>query len=327
MKKFHSLLLVAAFCATFLQVAWAQQPAKIPVVGWLGAASASADAARLGALRQGLREFGHAEGKNLVIDDRYAEGKLDRLAALAGELARNKVAIIVSADASATRAAKDATSTIPIIMTNDSDPVASGFVASLARPGGNITGLSMLAPEITGKRFELLREALPRLSRVAVLGTSTHPGNDQLLREVEAAAKPLGVTVHYLDVRDPKELDAVFKKALTGRAQAVLVLTGPILASERAQLANLAITRQLPAIYGRPDFVESGGLMSYGVNLLELSRRAASYVDKILKGRAPADLPVEPPSKFEFIINLQAAKAIGLTIPPNLLVRADRVTR
>ena len=218
--------------------------------------------------------------------------------------------------------------TIPIVMAADFDPVRSGFVASLARPGGNITGLSTLAPELSGKRLELLKETVPKLSRVAVLGTSTTSGHAQLLREVELAAGALGVKVQYLDVLSPKDIEPAFRAARKGRADAVLMLVaGPVFNPHRTQAVELAAKSRLPAIYSNRTDVETGGLMSYGVNLTDLDRRSATYVDKILKGAKPSDLPVEQPTKFEFIINLNTAKQIGLTIPPNVLVRADRVIK
>ena len=268
------------------------------------------------------------EGKNIVIEWRYAEGKLDRLPALAAELVRLKVDVIVTAGPAATRAAKEATSTIPIVMAQDTDPVGNGFVASLARPGGNITGLSTLAPELSGKRLELLKEIVPKLSRVAVFGTSTSPGNAQVLKEMELAAGAFGVKLQYLDVLDPKDIETAFRAASKGRADAVLMLVrAPSSLLTEHRLSELAVKSRLPVIYSRPEFVEAGGLMSYGVNITDLDRRAATYVDKILKGAKPADLPVEQPTKFEFIINLKAAKQIGLTIPPNVLARADKVIK
>jgi putative ABC transport system substrate-binding protein len=305
----------------------AQQPTKIPRIGWLGGASASALASRLDAFRQGLRELGYVEGKNIVIELRAAEAKPDQLPALAAELVRLKVDVIVTGGGRATRAAKEATNTIPIVMAQVPDPVGDGFVASLARPGGNITGLSALGPELSGKRLELLKETVPRLSRVAVLGTSTTPGNAQQLREVELAAGALQVKLQFLDVLDPKDVETAFRAASKGHAEGVLVLSASVFVSRRTQVLDLAQKSRLPAIYYRSEFVEAGGLMSYGVNDTDLYRRAATYVDKILKGTKPADLPVEQPTKFEFIINLKAAKQIGLTIPPNVLARADRVIR
>jgi putative ABC transport system substrate-binding protein len=279
------------------------------------------------AFRQGLRELGYVEGKNIFIEWRFAEGKLERLNEFAAEFVRLKVDVIVTAAPGPTRAAKKATSTIPIVMAFDNDPVANGFVASLARPGGNITGLSTLAPEISGKQLELLKEIVPRLSHVAVLRTSTGKGWQATVKEIELAAGALKLQLQHLDVLDPKDIETAFREARKGRAGAVLVLASPILESHRTQVADLAAKNRLPAIYPFPEFVEAGGLVTYGVSLSDLYRRAATYVDKILKGRTPADLPVEQPIKFEFIINLKAAKQIGLTIPPNVLVRADKVIR
>jgi putative ABC transport system substrate-binding protein len=267
------------------------------------------------------------EGKNIVIEWRSAEGKLDRVPALAAELVRLKVDVIVTGGATDTRAAKEATNTIPIVMAQDSDPVGSGFVASLARPGGNITGLSTLAPEVSGKRLELLKEILPKLSRVAVMGISTRPGNAQSLKEVELAAGAFKVKLHFLDVLDPKDIETAFRAASKGRAEAVLVLQSPFFNSQRNQLVDLAIKSRLPAIYPQTEYTEAGGLMYYGANTPDIYRRAATYVDKILKGTKPADIPVEQPRKFELIINLKAAKQIGLTIPPDDLARADRVIK
>ena len=321
-----SILIVVVLLAVAV-IAEAQQPKKVPRIGFLGASSASVLAARIEAFRQGLRDLGYVEGKNIVIEWRSAEGKLDRLPALAAELVRLKVDVIVTTGPAPTRPAKEATSTIPIVMAFDNDPVGNGFVASLARPGGNITGLSTLAPEISGKQLEVLKEIVPRLSRVAVLGSSTTPGNAQSLKETELAAGAFGVKVQYLDVRDPKDIDTAFRATGKGRADAILVLTSPVFNPYRTEIADLAVKNRLPAIYSTPEFVEDGGLMTYGVSLTDLYRRAATYVDKILKGAKPADLPVEQPKKFEFIINLKAAKQIGLTIPPNVLVRADKVIR
>jgi putative ABC transport system substrate-binding protein len=240
---------------------------------------------------------------------------------------RLKVNVIVTSGPAATRPAKEATNTIPIVMAQANDPVGNRFVASLARPGGNITGLSTLSPQLSGKRLELLKEVLPRLYRVAVLGTSTNPGNAQALREVELAAGAFGVKLQYLDVLDSKDIETAFREASKARADAVLMLPNPIHFSQRTHIAELAIKSRLPVIYGRPEYVEAGGLMNYGVSFTDLDRRAATYVDKILKGAKPAELPVEQPTKFEFVINLKTAKEIGLTIPPNVLARADRVIK
>jgi putative ABC transport system substrate-binding protein len=318
--------LPALFLAT-IHLAEAQQPKKIPRIGYLSGSSPSAIAARIELFRQGLRELGYMEGKNILIEWRFAEGKLDRLPELSAELVRVKVDIIVSAGPQVTRPAKEATSTIPIVMAFDNDPVGNGFVASLARSGGNITGLSNLAPELSGKQLELLKEIVPRLSRVAVLGNSTEPGYAQVSKEMELAASALGVKLQYLDIMGTKDIETAFRAAGKGRAEAVLVLASPVFTVHRTQLVEMAVKSRLPAIYYRSDFVEAGGLMSYGASLSDLDRRAATYVDKILKGAKPADLPVEQPTKFEFVINLKAAKQIGLTIPPNVLARADKVVR
>jgi putative ABC transport system substrate-binding protein len=325
-KKIYRIGLCTMLFALCLP-AEAQQTAKIPLIGFLVTSSRSAIPARIEAFRQGLRELGYVEGKNIVIEWRDAEGKADRLPGLASELVRLKVDVIVTEGPTGTRAARQATVTIPIVMGFDSDPVGSGLVASLARPGGNITGLSTLAPEISGKQLELLKEIVPRLSRVGVLGTSTQPGYAQVLKEMDLAAGALGVKLQYLNVLSPKDIETAFRAASKGRADAVLVLTSPVFFSLRTQVVDLVIKSRVPAIYPVSEYVEDGGLVSYGVSYTDLFRRAATYVDKILKGRTPADLPVEQPMKFEFIINLQAAKKIGLTIPPNVLVRADRVIR
>jgi ABC-type uncharacterized transport system substrate-binding protein len=327
MKKKITVLSLFTMLLALCASAMAQQPTQVPRIGHLAAASLSAVAARTEAFRQGLRELGYVEGRNVVIEYRSAEGKPDRIPALAAELVRLKVDVIVTGGPTATRAAKKATSTIPIVMTQDSDPIGTGFVASLARPGGNITGLSTLAPEISGKQLELLKDIVPRLSRVAVIWTSTQPGNAQALKETELAAGTFGVRLQYLDVLISKDIETAFRAASKGRAEAVLVLGGPVLNSHRTQIADLAAKNRLPAIYDRREYVEAGGLMSYATSITDLDRRAATYVDKILKGAKPADLPVEQPTKFEFIINLKAAKQIGLTIPPNVLVKADRVIR
>ena len=322
------LLALAALVLPNTQLAEAQQPKKVPRIGYLAISSPSSSPTRIEALRQGLRELGYVEGKNIVIEWRSGEGKSERVPALAAELVRLKVDVLVTGGSGATRPAKAATDTIPIVMSQDEDPVGNGFVASLARPGGNITGLSNLASDLSGKRLELLREIVPKLSRVAVFGTSTSPGNTQALRETELAAGALGVKLQYLDVLSPNDIEPTFRTATKGRAEAVMMLiAGPILNSHGTQILDLAVKTRLPAIYNRPNDVEGGGLASYGANIDDLFRRAATYVDKILKGAKPADLPVEQPTKFEFIINLKAAKQIGLMIPPNVLARADKVIR
>jgi putative ABC transport system substrate-binding protein len=302
----------------------AQSAGKVPI-GFLSANARAAMSARTEAFRQGLRELGYVEEENISVEYLFAEGRVDRLRALVTELVRLKVSVIVTEGTTATRFAKEATSTIPIVMAQDPDPVGTGFVASLARPGGNITGLSNLRPDLGGKRLEVLKETLPRLARVAILGTSSVPGTPQTLRETELAASAVGVQLQYLEVVAPKDIGTAFSAASRGRADAVFVLASPILLSHRAQMADLAAKSRLPAMYYTAEFVRDGGLMSYGVNATDLFRRAATYVDKILKGAKPADLPVEQPTKFELVINLKTAKALGLTIPPSVFARADEV--
>jgi putative ABC transport system substrate-binding protein len=327
----HGLRWKAGFLATGVALlicavpAQAQQKTNVPRIGYLAASTISAGSRA--AVHQGLRKLGYIEGQNIKTEYRYAEGKFERLPILAAELVRLKVDVILTAGSTATRAAKEATNTIPIVMLQDNDPVASGFVASLARPGGNITGLSTLRPEISGKRLELLKEIVPGLARVGVLGASDNPGNAQALAEVEAAAATIKVQLQYLDIRSAKDIEPAFREARKGGAGALIELGGPLLNVHRTALLDLATKSRLPVMWVRRSFVEAGGLMYYGVDPADLQRRAATYVDKILKGAKPADLPVEQPKKFEFIINLKAAKQIGLTIPPNVLARADRVIR
>ena len=325
----HSVFVVS-LCGVLIALcgsAEAQQPKNVPRIGFLSAVSPSTISARLHAFRQGLRELGYVEGKNIVIEWRSAEGKSDRLPGLAAELVRLKVDLVVSGGVATTRAAKQATVTIPIVMASDDDPVGSGFVARLARPGGNITGLATLAPGISGKLLELLKEVVPKLSRVAVLGTSTQPGNAQSLSETELAARAFGVQLEYQDVRGPDDIETAFRAAGKEHADGILVLQSPIINSQRIHVADLAIKSRLPGIFPQSEYAKAGGLMYYGANTVDLFRRAATYVDKILRGAKPADLPVEQPTKFDLIINLKAAKQIGLTIPPNVLARADRIIR
>jgi len=327
----NTKIIICLFAATLLSTASfaeAQQPAKVWRIAWVTAASTRSMMSRVEVFRAGLRELGYVEGKNIIIEMRSAEGKRDRLPAIMAELLSLKVDIIVSAGAGVTGPAKEATSTIPIVMSQDPDPIASGFVASLARPGGNITGLSTFRPELSGKRMELFKETLPKLSRVAVFGTSSTPGHAQALKEVELAAGAVKVQLQYVDVLDPKDFESAFSAAVKGRAGGVLwLVSGPVASAHQKKIFDLAGKSRLPVIYEQKSWTEDGGLMSYGVNLADLDRRAAIYVDKILKSAKPADLPVEQPTKFEFIINLKAAKQIDLTIPPNVLARADKVIK
>ena len=323
-------IILLALCSLLLAqcpAAEAQQPTKTPRIGFLNTNAAAAFTARTEGFRQGLRELGYVEGKNILIEYRYAEGKLDRLPSLAAELVRLKVDVMVTAVSSSTRSAKEATNTIPIVMAQDNDPVGNGFIASLARPGGNITGLSTLSPEIGGKQLELLQGVVPKMVRAAVIGTSTLPGHAQRLKETELAAGSLKVELQYVDVLSPEDIETAFRHASRGRADALVVLGGLVLISQRAQVANLAAKHRLPAIYNVPEFVNAGGLMTYGASYIDLYRRAATYVDKILKGAKAADLPVAQPTEFEFMINLKAAKQIGLKIPPSVLARADKVIK
>jgi putative ABC transport system substrate-binding protein len=323
----RTVLALIGFILASSHFAEAQQPKKVLRIGILFGGRPPAVSDRLEAFRQALNELGYVEGKNIVIEARYAEGKLDRLPALASELVRLNSDVIVTGGPQSTRSAKNATSTIPIVMGQDSDPVGSGFVASLARPGGNISGLSNFNAELGGKRLELLKEIVPKLSRMTVIGTSTEPANALFLKEAQLGAAALGIKLQYADVRGTKDLEAGFLEATKGRADAVLVLAASILFSQRTKIADLAAKRQLPAMYISREFVEDGGLISYGTSVPDLFRRAAIYADKILKGANPGDLPIEQPTKFELVINLKAAKQIGLAIPANVLARADKVVK
>ena len=317
-------LLVIGFVLGGATTGDAQEAAKVHRIGYVGLNSPPANAARIDAFRQGLRDLGYIEGKNIIIDWRFADGEVDRLSALAAELLRLKVDFIVTQGPAVTRQAKQATSTIPIVMLFDNDPVGSGVVVSLARPGGNITGLSTLAPELSGKQLELLNEIVPKLSRLAVFGNSNEPGNAQALKALELAAAGFKIQLQSLDVLNLKDIENSFQAARKQRAGAVVVLTGPTITAHRTEVVNLAAKNRLPTMYFRADFVEAGGLMTYSVNYNDLARRAANYVDKILKGAKPADLPVEQPTKFELVVNLKTAKQINLTIPQKVLARADR---
>lgn len=303
----------------------AQQSDKFARIGTLGAAGGSSNPSRRwNAFRGGLRELHYFEGKNIIIESRSATGQLNRINELAAELVRLQVAVIVTGGASATQGAKSATSSTPIVMAQDNDPVGSGFVASLARPGGNITGLANQSSEMNGKRVELLKEAFPRLSQLLVFGNEKNPGNALALKDTERAAAALAVHLQYRDIREPNQIESTFGSGIKG-AEAVLWLNNPVLLLRRSQIADLVAKSRLPAIYDDSEYTEAGGLMSYGRDVTDLFRRAAFYVDKILKGAKPSELPIEQPTKFELVINLKTAKQIGVTIPPNLLTRADKV--
>ena len=325
----HSVLYLA-LCSLLVALclpAQAQQPAKVPRIAYVGGTALAANADRVEAFKQGLRELGYVEGKNIVVEWRFADGEESRLPALVAELVRLKIDIIVAGGPAVTRVAQKATSTIPIVMGFHLDPVGSGLIASLARPGRNITGLSSLSPEISGKQLELLKEIAPALSRVAIIGNSTEPGYGQVLKELELAAGALKLKLQLGDILDGKDIETTYQAARKERADAVLLLNSTVLNSHRALLVELAVKHRLPAAYPFPQYVETGGLLSYGTNYNDLFRRAATYVDRILKGAKPAELPVEQAKKFELVINLKAAKQINLTIPPNILARADRVIR
>jgi putative ABC transport system substrate-binding protein len=306
--------------------AHAQQPVKVPKLGcyMLGAAGLGT---REEAFRQGLRDLGYVEGQNIFIEWRFAAGQADQAKTIVDELVRLNVDIIVTDGNRSTSDAKNATTTIPIVMAVSGDPLGAGLVKTLARPGGNITGLTLLSPELSGKRLELLKETMPKISRVAVLFNPSNPAAILYLNEVEVAAKSFGLQLQTLKASRPTDLAIALSGAVTGRAHALITLPDAMFFSSRVQVTNFAAQNRVPAMFPESEFVNDGGLMSYGPNLPDLFRRAATYVDKILKGAKAADLPVEQPTKFEFVINLKTAKQIGLTIPPNVLARADRVIR
>ena len=324
-------LVLYVLCAMLFALsvsAYAQQPKKVSRVGFLLFPSRSAVAESLDAFRQGMRELGYVEGKNIVAEYRYADGKFDRLPDFAGELVRLKVDVIVAGGGfQAIQSAKNATSTIPIVMTGTADPVANGLILSLARPGGNITGPTTGGYELVGKRLELLKETFPKASRVAVFLPAASQSVSLSLNEIQTSGRALGLQIQSIEVRSTNDLDGAFQTATKGRAQALTVDPSPIFTSNRKQILEFAAKNRLPAIYPWRQYVEDGGLMSYDAKLSDLYRRAATYVDKILKGAKPSELPVEQPTKFELVINLKAAKQIGLTIPANLLLRADKVIK
>jgi putative ABC transport system substrate-binding protein len=305
----------------------AQPAGKVPRIGYLSPSSPSDPRTQRfrEAFRQGLRELGWVEGKNIAIEYRWAEERTERLADLARELVSLKVDVLVAATTPAIQPAKQATGTIPIVMAVAADPVATGFVASLARPGGNITGLAMMSSELVGKQMQLLTELVPKISRVALLWNPANPSTAPGLRHAQDAARALGVRLQPLEARGPSDIDNAFAAMARERAGAVIVLADTTFIAHRARIAGLAAKSRLPAVYGLTDHAQAGGLMAYGPNIADLYRRAATYVDKILKGAKPADLPVEEPTKFELVINLKTAKALGLTIPPSVLVRSDQV--
>jgi putative tryptophan/tyrosine transport system substrate-binding protein len=324
-----ALSLVGAMLLALGVSAEAQQSKKVPRIGYLTPLDPARESARAEAIRLSLRELGYIEGQNIAIDYRYGEGKREQFPELAAELVRLKVDIIlVTGGDPLIRAAKNATKTIPIvIMGSGIDPVEAGYVKSLARPGGNVTGLTNLSTELGGKRLELFKEAVPKLARVAALYNSATPNNVIELKEVQTAARALGLTVRSWEVRAADGFARVFAALNKERPDGLYVPGGPLMYANQKRTIGFALKSRLPSVYNRREDVEAGGLMYYGADRMDIYRRAATYVDKILKGRKPADLPVEQPTKFEFIINLKTAKQIGLTIPPNVLARADKVIR
>jgi putative ABC transport system substrate-binding protein len=320
-------LLIALGLLAAPLAAEAQQARKVYRIGVLERTSMALSAANLGAFRQGLREFRYVEGQNLVIEYRYAEGRDDRLADLATELVRLKVDLILARGTPAALAAKNATGTIPVVMAASGDPLGTGIVASLARPGGNVTGLSAFVRELQAKRVELLSEMVPGIARVAGLFNMSNPAIPLEWKEVEMAARSLGIQPQLLDVRTLEDLGRAFDAAITQRADVLVVGINGLTQTNRRLIVDLAAKHRLPAIYAGREFVDAGGLISYGVSYPDLYYRAASFVNKIFKGTKPADLPVEQPTKFELVINLKTAQALGLTIPPMLLFQADEVIR
>src|SRR5262249_46417827 len=310
-----------------IHLANAQQPKKVQRIGLLSSGSPSSTKKGVEAFRQRLRELGYVEGQNIVIEYRYAEGVADRFPNLVAELVQLKVDVIVVGGTPATQAAKNATKTIPIVMARVAEPVGTGLNPSLAHPGGNVTGLSNLYEELGGKQLELLKEAFPKISRVAVLWDPVNVGNVLMLKNLKVAAGALQITLQSLEAHVPDDLEPAFAAITREGANALSVLANSLVGSYRARIIDFAAKSRLPAIYDQSRWVDAGGLMSYGPDYIDLWHRAANYVDKILKGAKPADLPVEQPTKFEFVINLKTAKQIGLTIPPNVLARADKVIR
>jgi putative ABC transport system substrate-binding protein len=316
-----------ALILTTIHLADAQQPKKVARIGYLSPLTPSSDSNRVEVFRQGLRELGYVEGQNIAIEYRLTAGRYDKLSLFAAELVDLKVDLIFAPGATAALAAKNVTKTIPVVMVIGADPVEVGLVESLARPGGNVTGFASIDRELNAKRLELLKEIVPRVTIVAVLGNATQTNFRPQLQALEVVARSMGVQLQPLEVRSPDDFDGAFLAAIKGRAGALIEMPSQMFYTHREQIADLARKSRLPAISSFIHFPEAGGLVSYGTNLLEMDRRAATYVDKILKGTKPADLPVEQPMKFELIINLKTAKQIGLTIPPNVLARADKVLK
>jgi putative tryptophan/tyrosine transport system substrate-binding protein len=327
MKKKITFLTLCALLLALCSSATAQQPPKVQRIGYLTANSSSVELPRVDAFRQGLRALGHIEGQNIVIEYRFTDGKFERLPDLAAELVRLKVDVLVANTTNAALAAKNATRTIPIFFIGVSDPVAAGLVDSFARPGGNITGLTNIAPVLSGKRLELLKETVPKLNRVAVLWDPQNPGSVPQWNESQLAARELDLQLHSMEVSSANKYENAFKEATKAGSTALAVTLNPLANSNQKRIVDLAAKSRLPAIYARGEFVDNGGLMSYAPSFAADGRDAARLVDKILKGTKPVDLPVEQPTKFELLINLKTAKALGLTIPPLVLMRAEKVIK
>jgi len=325
MRRREFIVFVGASTVAWPLDARAQRPGKIPRVGFLGNSTAALEANLIGPFREGLRALGYEEGRNIVIEYRWAEGNYGRFPALIAELITAKVDVIVTAGTPATLAVKKATSTVPLVMIAVGDPVGTGIVTSLARPGGNITGLTSISAEIDGKRLELLREVVPSMSHIAVLWNAASPLQVIAERQTQAAARVLQWKVLSLGVRSLKEIEDAFATVVRERPGALLVLADRLFLHHRTRIMDFAIQQRLPGVHAYRELVEAGGLMSYGPSYAGMHRRAAYYVDKILKGAQPADLPVERPAKFVLVVNLKAAKALGLTIPPSVILRADTV--
>ena len=318
---------VALLLAVQPGAAVAQPASKVPRIGYIspGSPSNPARVARLEAFRQGLREQGYVEGQDIVIDTRWAHGNYDRYAEIVADLVRLKVDVLVTVGATGSQAAKRATKTIPIVMTVVNDPLGGGLVESLARPGGNLTGLSMMAPDLVGKQLQVLTEIVPKLSRVALLWNPASPGSAPQVRVAETVAPTLGLRLQLLEARTPQEIDQAFVAMAKERPGALVVLAESVFTNQAKQFADQAVKMRLPTIFGLKEHAVAGGLVVYGADPLDMERRAAAFVAKILRGAKPADLPVEQPSKLELIINLKTAKALGLTIPHSMLLRADQV--
>jgi putative ABC transport system substrate-binding protein len=326
MKRREFITLLGGAVGAWPLAARGQQGGKKYMIGILSAGNETAVIPELNvAFFEALRELGWMEGKNVVFEHRYADNRLERLPELAADLVRLKVDVIAAAGTLAPLAAKRATTVIPIVMTAAGDPLGSGLVASLARPGGNVTGMSLMAPDLGAKRLELLKEFLPRLSRVAALWNAANPYSVLVFKETQAGGGKLGIEVRSLEVRGPDDFDSAFEAVRGLRPDALITVEDPLTADHRTRIAEFANRQQLPSLHGIREFVVAGGLISYGANLADLFRRAAYYVDKILSGAKPADLPVQQPTKFEMVINLKTAKALGLTMPTTLLARADEV--